>query len=342
MIGHIPRELKAVKKWLVWKHEKDENGGRLLKVPYNARTGRKAKTNDPKTWSTFKEAAEAYEKSNGIYAGLGFVFTSGGNFTGIDLDECLADGKPSKEALQILQMVNSYAEISPSGNGLHIIVKGKLEGGARSATCKCKRGMKQIEIYSAGRFFTMTGSMLEGYEKIRDAGAGFFRLVDRMSGSRQINETPEEESVARFNDSIFLKNELLPVIPCAEVSYNEWLKIGMVCKLAGLSCEDWDEWSATDAARYHEGECAAKWAGFSASDDGRKVDVGTVVNIAKKYGWKPETVSTKTSSMLTACSMRALMGKKLPSVKWSVVAMIPQGLTLLAAPPKYGKSWFVP
>ncbi len=77
---NIPNELKMRPQWVVWQAE----GEKPDKVPYSARTGRKAPSTDLMTWGTFEEAAEAYE--NGEYAGLGFVFSSGEPYTGIDLD----------------------------------------------------------------------------------------------------------------------------------------------------------------------------------------------------------------------------------------------------------------
>lgn len=40
-------------------------------------------------------------------------------------------------------------------------------------------------------------------------------------------------------------------------------------------------------------------------------------------------------------SARDLQEEQLPPIRWIVADLIPQGLTLLASPPKYGKSWWV-
>ena len=81
----------------------------------------------------------------------------------------------------------------------------------------------------------------------------------------------------------------LRVIPCREVSYDEWLAAGMAlhCGAAGGCIEDglglWRAWSATDPARYRVGECAAKWRGFDA-EGGRTL--GSLFWLAKRYGWR--------------------------------------------------------
>lgn len=81
----------------------------------------------------------------------------------------------------------------------------------------------------------------------------------------------------------------LRVMPCREVSYDKWLKVGMAlhwgeaygCVEDGL--ELWRAWSATDPARYKDGECAAKWRGFDAEGG---LTLGSLFWLAKRYGWK--------------------------------------------------------
>jgi len=121
------------------------------KVPYIAGSNRRASSTDPSTWTSFETAANL---KNGD-AGLGFVFTLEAGIVGIDLDDCIdASGKIATWAGRIVQRVASYTERSPSGRGLHIFVRGALPPGAR------KRGL--VEMYDSGRYFTMTGDVLEG------------------------------------------------------------------------------------------------------------------------------------------------------------------------------------
>src|SRR5215216_5940206 len=115
---NIPGELKGRPQWVVWKAVGDKPD----KVPYSARTGRRASSTDLMTWSTFEEALDAYE--NGEYAGLGFVFSSGDPYTGIDLDGCVDEyGQIAPWALEIAGYLDSYTELSATGTGLHIIVR---------------------------------------------------------------------------------------------------------------------------------------------------------------------------------------------------------------------------
>ena len=72
-------------------------------------------------------------------------------FVGIDLDHCLdpVTGHPSHEAEAMVRQLASYTEISPSGTGLRIFVRGSLPPTGR------KKGW--IEMYTESRFLTVTG-----------------------------------------------------------------------------------------------------------------------------------------------------------------------------------------
>ena len=142
---NIPEELKSRPQWVVW----HAVGEKPDKVPYSPRTCRKASSTDLTTWSTFEEAVEAYEQNE--YAGLGFVFSSGDRYTGIDLDNCVdGNGEIAGWALEIARSFDSYTELSTTGTGLHIIVRGDVPN----------RRKGDLEVYSSKRFFTVTGHVV--------------------------------------------------------------------------------------------------------------------------------------------------------------------------------------
>jgi putative DNA primase/helicase len=142
----IPEELRVRPQWVVWKAVGDKPD----KVPYSARSGRRASSTDLLTWSTFQKALKAYE--SGEYAGVGFVFSSADPYTGIDLDDCVdADGEIALWALEIIRYFDSYTEFSATGSGLHIIVRGDVPN----------RRKGEVEVYSLKRFFTVTGHVVE-------------------------------------------------------------------------------------------------------------------------------------------------------------------------------------
>ena len=147
-LDSLPEELRQRRQWVVWKLE--ERGGKPTKVPYIAGGSGKASSTDSLTWRSFEEAVQALE--TGRYNGIGFVFSSGDPFAGVDLDDCRdpETGELEEWAAKIVEAFGSYAEVSQSGTGVHIIVMGKAPNK--------KRG--KVEAYSSERYFTMTGRVL--------------------------------------------------------------------------------------------------------------------------------------------------------------------------------------
>lgn len=153
----FPQELIELDQWLCYRLEWNEERGKNDKKPVNPRNGRLAQSNNPRTWGTFAQAVARAEAGNAD--GVGFVFTEADPYAGIDLDHCLgeeeadADGAPTKPvepwAQEIVERLASYTEESPSGTGLHIIIRATLPPGGRKN--------ERVEMYDSGRFFTVTG-----------------------------------------------------------------------------------------------------------------------------------------------------------------------------------------
>ena len=145
---NIPEELRRRPQWLVWKLE--ERDSKPTKIPYIAGGVGKASSTDSETWRSFDEAVVALK--TGRYDGIGFAFSTGDPYAGIDLDDCRnpETGELEEWAAKTVQELDGYAEISPSGTGVHIIVRGKAPNK--------KRG--KVEAYSSERYFTITGQVL--------------------------------------------------------------------------------------------------------------------------------------------------------------------------------------
>jgi hypothetical protein len=146
--------MKDLRQWVCWRSEARERDGKLTKVPYSPRSGLRARSDDPETWGKLAQAEEAAEKER--HDGIGFVFTEEDPFCGLDLDSCVdpKTGEIESWAKEILEELDSYAEFSPSGRGLHIIVRAKLPPGGN------RKG--RLEMYDRGRFFTVTRRRLPG------------------------------------------------------------------------------------------------------------------------------------------------------------------------------------
>lgn len=157
---NIPAILKKRNQWVVWKQVQVPGRMKPTKVPFSARTGAEASSTDPKTWSSFDDAL-AYYRSHPDVPGIGFVFNERDPYCGIDLDECITNGQVSPEAQALIDDLASYSEISPSGNGIKVIIVGTKPEDAKCQSKKIK-GMSRIEIYDHARFFTITGQIVAG------------------------------------------------------------------------------------------------------------------------------------------------------------------------------------
>lgn len=78
--------------------------------------------------------------------------------------------------------------------------------------------------------------------------------------------------------------ELLEYIDPSQCSYDEWLNVGLALHQEGYPMFVWEEWSADDGERFHEGECAAKWESFGRYT-GKLVTGATITQMAKENGW---------------------------------------------------------
>lgn len=155
----IPAALRERPQWVCWKYI--ARGGKQTKCPVNPKGGSRADSTDPSTWATFDEAVAAWRASD-RYAGVGFVFGADDQFTGIDLDGCINEsGSLVASAREIVDALNSYTEVSPSGRGVKIFIAGRKPDGVG---CKSKAiaGFKETEIYDRERFFTVTGQHVPG------------------------------------------------------------------------------------------------------------------------------------------------------------------------------------
>lgn len=185
----IPAELKERRQWVVYRLILRD--GRWMKVPFDPRTLRPARTNDLRTWSSSRRAHAQYAADSAD--GVGFVFSRDDPYAGVDLDGCRdpESGMIAPWASQILDRLGSYAEVSPSGTGVKLIVRGRLPctGTGRrrrvpGVVAVCSR-TAEIEVYHHGRYFALTGVRLDALPPtIEPRQAELRELWDRFFGAR--------------------------------------------------------------------------------------------------------------------------------------------------------------
>lgn len=157
---NIPNELKKLDQWVCANEDS--------KVPMQALSNLPASSTNPDTWSTFDEAVLSVKL--GYHDYIGFVFNDNG-IVGIDLDDSITDGGVSQLATDIYALCGSYTEVSKSGKGLHIFMKGDIP-------FKGRNNLAGVEIYKTGRFFIMTGTML-GIFSIADNQLALDTIVEK-------------------------------------------------------------------------------------------------------------------------------------------------------------------
>lgn len=176
---NIPDELKARDQWVCWALEVRD--GKPTKVPKRADTGGNAKSTGPATWTSFDNAVAACERFG--FTGVGFAFADDRAVTGLDLDHVLdGDGNIAEEYRWIVDAANTYTEISPSGDGLHLF----FLGGKPEGKTKCKHNQpdgRVVEMYDHARFFTMTGRLYvdvngEVHTEMREGGDALEHAYD--------------------------------------------------------------------------------------------------------------------------------------------------------------------
>ena len=193
-------DIRDLRQWLVWRSE--ERDGKPTKIPYSPITGQRASSRTPETWTGYEEAVRACKEEG--YGGIGFVFTSEDDLCGVDLDGCLdpVTGEIEPWAWTIIEKLDSYTEISPSGTGVHILVRGELPAGRN------RKG--RFEAYDRGRYFTVTGKHLAGTSQTierRQEELGV--VVRRVFGEDSANGHTKSVAAAETVDNGLSNDEII-------------------------------------------------------------------------------------------------------------------------------------
>ena len=270
----IPTSLKAIPRWVLWKYVKDGKGWK--KLPCQV-TGKPASSTDPKTWSTYDDVAD--ELLMGNYDGIGIAIDGSDDFHGFDIDDCVVDGELNDVAKELLEHVDGYAEVSPSGTGIKLFTRSNLAiSGAK----------KPVEVYREGRYFAVTGHRINGHDDLPTQLQDVGWFVEKHLG-RQATE--KLDALALYKPPLVdwdlerVRAEIAPYIKDVD-SYEGWLKVGMVLHhqgQAGLEWMDlWDEISR-QSEHYDREEIVAKWDSFSEQRD-RGQGALTLASLIKAVG----------------------------------------------------------
>lgn len=185
-IENLPEKLKQDGLFCVWRYEKNSKG-RQTKIPYNPFSpSYKAKSNDKCTFSDAGTAISIANKFN--FDGIGVGIFNG--ITGIDIDHCIdEEGNLSDMAKDIVDIMDAYTEISPSGQGLRILFTTVDGFSYDTSSFYIKNSEKCLETYVSGmtnRFLTVTGNVIHDGD-MSDRSANLQIVLDRYMKKEQAN-----------------------------------------------------------------------------------------------------------------------------------------------------------
>lgn len=183
---NIPDDLRKIPHWVVYR----ELSG--VKVPFRSKepnvpafkkdeNGRVDRT---RSWSTFEDSVAACLDPKNNLTGIGWdIFPP---YVGADWDK--KDVKP--ETLELIKSFASYAEVSPSGEGYHLILRGAAPADPKDTNIAPKSwnvpaGVGNFEIYSRDRWFTVTGNQVEGtLSEVRDCDKSVIATLYMHAGAK--------------------------------------------------------------------------------------------------------------------------------------------------------------
>jgi primase-polymerase (primpol)-like protein len=147
--GTLPAELVALNRWVRYSP---------AKVPLTV-DGSAASSTKRRTWSTYEDA-----EASAAGVGLGFVLNGDGVIC-IDVDHCITDGQIAEWVQAFLRSLpDTYVEVSPSGDGLHVWGVADLNFTGR----RIKIDGGHLEVYGNLRYLTVTGDALTSARHLGD------------------------------------------------------------------------------------------------------------------------------------------------------------------------------
>jgi hypothetical protein len=293
---NIPERIRKLRRWIVWSWRL--RNGKWDKPPLQL-NGDFASVSDPATWTTFEKALAAHQ--SGQFDGIGFVLgydeDEGVCFCGADFDDCRNPdtGEIEEWAATHLRRLDTYAEVSPSRQGVKALAIGTLPGPDHNESERLG-----IEVYSGGRYFTVTGHRLpdvpvEIGERSAEL-AEFYHVVfgdaNKEARSPFVMRVPSDRAVAL--------SALSGLNTSLAVGYGDWLRVGMALHHVaddGEMLASWDCWSRHCTEKYQDGACAAKWKTFGNKGG---LGLGSLIYWARQNGWTYSHVDQKQESSAKA------------------------------------------
>ena len=224
----FPAELRALAQWMV--AGSGDPSSPEYKRPIDPKTGKWGSPTDPATWGTFEQAMTS------TYPLKGFVFSSSDPFAVVDLDTYKAKVQETRDLHQhILNDCETYAELSQSGFGTHIIGTGHIATGANNAA-------NALEVYSWGRFMICTGKPVGGIAQPLGDIQPLIDVLEPLLRNGGSHPTVNWRDLGEGGDEVLTDHEVVEMASNAENGD----KFDRLC--AGDLSDYGGDWSDADAA----------------------------------------------------------------------------------------------
>lgn len=279
-----PDALRELPGWLIWRYEQREREAKPRKVPYyvsgERRHGTQGRAEDRNSLTSFDAAKSAAARKG--YDGVGFAPMPEWNIVALDFDNCIKDGAlhPDVEAV----VASTYAEYSPSGNGIRAFMRGNL------GDLKAHGEPYGFETFSTKGFVTFTGNRLDLCDVLGTENAVSPVTDEVLSAIRKRFKREEREAVSHTEEVCDLSDgqvgEILDALD-ADMGHQPWLTVGMALHHqyrgtdAGFAL--WDEWSARSGKYPGPEALRTRWASFGRNPDA-SITARSLVKMGKEAG----------------------------------------------------------
>jgi hypothetical protein len=267
--------IKSIPNWCVWRMLPGEKKPR--KVPFyvngKPRGGTQGSPEDRAQLVTYEQAL-AVEG----YSGLGFAVLADCGVIALDFDDVVVDGVVDTRVLDVI--AGTYAEISPSGNGVRAFFKGS------AASRKDLAREPKIELFGSNGFVTFTGNVLPEHDmldwtEVIDITPACSAFLEARFGS--VKQAGGFDLFSTLKPKLGLDvsrvREVLSKLP-KDMSYDDWVKVGMAIH---HECDDFEvfhDWSKTSAKYGSRKYCWERWRSFGRFTGGESLTFAWVVKQA--------------------------------------------------------------
>lgn len=286
-----PDAMRDLKGWLVWRWVRKPGRPKAAKMPYYVtgivRKYTHCSDEDRALLVTFEEAKAAAEKHD--FAGVGFALMPEFGITALDFDDCVIDGKVDTLVEELTE--GSYAEYSPSGNGIRAFFAGVIPDD-KDSPARNPEDKFGYEVFHSKGFVTFTGNITDLTELMGDQNtlapvkeihrAYSLKRFLRVKALRDKYEGDGKPPLPLSPEQV---TELLHKLP-DDLGYEDWRNIGMAVhhQTYGDGFDLWDDWSA-HSPKYGGMEFGkARWDSFGINTTAEYTTMGTVLKMIRDAG----------------------------------------------------------